>query len=36
VVAVAVNFSAITGAFDESATVAAGDDPVSDVVDFGS
>ncbi len=36
VVAVAVNFSAITGAFDESAAAPAGDDPVAEVVDLGS
>ncbi len=36
VAAVAFNFSAITGAFDESAAVAPGDDPVSEVVDLGS
>ena len=36
VVAVAVNFSAITGAFDDSSTPPAADDPVSEVVDAGS
>lgn len=36
VVAVAVNFSAITGAFDDSTSVASNDDPVSEVVDAGS
>jgi hypothetical protein len=36
VVAVAVNYSAITGAFDDERAVAAGDDPVAEVVDMGS
>jgi len=36
VVAVAVNFSAITGAFDDSSALASGDDPVAEVVDAGS
>ena len=36
VAAVVFNFSAITGAFDESAAAAPGDDPVSEVVDVGS
>ena len=34
--AVAINFSAIAGAFDEGSAVAAGDDPVAEVVDLGS
>src|SRR5580704_7275957 len=34
VAAVAFNFSAIAGAFDESAAPPAGDDPVSEVVDL--
>jgi hypothetical protein len=36
VVAVAVNYSAITGAFDDSSTPPAADDPVSEVVEAGS
>jgi hypothetical protein len=36
VVAVAVNFSAITGAFDDSSPLGSGDDPVAEVVDVGS
>jgi hypothetical protein len=36
VIAVAVNFSAITGAFDDTSSLAAGDDPVAEVVDAGS
>ncbi len=36
VAAVAANFTAIRGAFDEESAVAAGDDPIADVVDIGS
>jgi hypothetical protein len=36
VVAVAVNFSAIAGAFEDESAVAANDDPVAEVVDLGS
>jgi hypothetical protein len=36
VVAVAANFSAIRGAFDDDNAVAASDDPIAEVVDMGS
>jgi len=36
VAAVAANFSAIKGAFDEDAPAQAADDPVAEVVDLGS
>ena len=36
VVAVVVNFSAITGAFEDEPAAAGGDDPVSEVVNLGS
>ncbi len=36
VVAVAANFSAIRGAFDDDNAVAANDDPIAEVVDMGS
>jgi hypothetical protein len=36
VVSVAVNYSAIAGAFEDESAVAANDDPVSVVVDLGS
>jgi hypothetical protein len=36
VVAVALNFSAITGAFEDEWSVAAGDDPIAEVVNAGS
>ncbi len=36
VVAVAANFSAIKGAFDDDNAVAANDDPIAEVVDMGS
>src|ERR1700691_5091335 len=34
-IAVGVNYSAIVGAFDEGATSAGGDDPVTEVVNMG-
>lgn len=34
--AVAANFTAIKGAFDDESAVAAGDDPIAEVVDLGS
>ncbi len=36
VVAVAVNYSAIAGAFDDDSAVAANDDPIAEVVNQGS
>lgn len=36
IVAVAVNYSAIKGAFQEESAVAASDDPVAEVVNMGS
>lgn len=36
IIAVAVNFSAITGALDDTSTLASSDDPVAEVVDAGS
>ncbi len=36
VVAVAANYSAIKGAFDDDSSVAASDDPIAEVVDLGS
>jgi hypothetical protein len=36
IVAVAVNFSAITGAFEDESAFAAGDDPIAEVVNAGS
>jgi hypothetical protein len=36
VAAVAANFSAIMGAFDDDAPVVANDDPIAEVVDLGS
>jgi hypothetical protein len=36
VVAVAANFSAIKGAFDDDSAVATSDDPIAEVVDLGS
>jgi hypothetical protein len=36
VAAVAVNFSAIAGAFDDATPAAAADDPIAEVVDLGS
>jgi hypothetical protein len=36
VAAVAVNFSAIKGAFDDATATAAPDDPIAEVVDLGS
>ena len=36
VAAVAANFSAIRGAFDDESAVASGDDPIAEVVDLGS
>jgi hypothetical protein len=36
VVAVAANYSAIKGAFDDDSSVAANDDPIAEVVDLGS
>jgi hypothetical protein len=36
VVAVAVNYSAIKGAFEDESAVAANDDPVTEVVNLGS
>jgi hypothetical protein len=36
VVAVAANFSAIKGAFDDDSAAATGDDPIAEVVDLGS
>jgi hypothetical protein len=36
IVAVAVNFSAITGAFDDDSAVAANDDPIAEVINQGS
>ena len=35
-VAVGLNYSAITGALEDSSAVAASDDPVAEVVDLGS
>jgi hypothetical protein len=35
-VAVGVNYTAITGAFEEDSAVAFGDDPVAEVVNLGS
>jgi hypothetical protein len=36
VVAVAANYSAIKGAFEDDSAVAANDDPIAEVVDLGS
>ena len=36
VAAVAANYSAIVGAFDDDSAVAATDDPIAEVVDMGS
>jgi hypothetical protein len=36
VVAVAANYSAIKGAFDDDSSVATNDDPIAEVVDLGS
>jgi hypothetical protein len=36
IAAVAVNYSAIKGAFDDDSAVAAGDDPIAEVVNLGS